>query len=51
MVAYGKLTWDFMDKSLFFIIGGLLLLVLSWFLNRRNKKFLAEAKGGNRHDQ
>lgn len=51
MVAYGKLTWDFMDKSLFFIIGGLLLLVLSWFLNRRNKKFLEEAKGGSHHDQ
>ncbi|ULL15106.1 DUF2157 domain-containing protein [Paenibacillus sp. H1-7] len=51
MVAYGKLTWDFMDKSMFFIFGGLLLLVLSWFLNRRNKKFLEEAKGGNHHDQ
>ncbi|MFE5323295.1 DUF2157 domain-containing protein [Paenibacillus sp. NPDC056579] len=51
MVAYGKLTWDFMDKSMFFIIGGLLLLVLSWFLNRRNKKFLEEAKGGSHHDQ
>lgn len=46
MIAYGKLTWDFMDKSLFFIIGGVLLLVLSWFLNRRNKRFLDEVKGG-----
>ncbi|WP_282936410.1 DUF2157 domain-containing protein [Paenibacillus sp. RC67] len=46
MVAYGKLTWNFMDKSLFFIIGGILLLVLSWFLNRRNKRFLEEMKGG-----
>lgn len=46
MVAYGKLTWDFMDKSLFFIIGGILLLLLSWFLNRRNKRFLEEVKGG-----
>jgi uncharacterized membrane protein len=50
MVAYGKLTWAFMDKSLFFIIGGLLLLVLSWFLNRRKKQFFAEAKGGDRHE-
>ncbi|WP_028549821.1 DUF2157 domain-containing protein [Paenibacillus sp. UNC451MF] len=46
MIAYGKLTWDFMDKSLFFIIGGVLLLALSWFLNRRNKRFLDEVKGG-----
>jgi uncharacterized membrane protein len=47
MVAYGKLTWDFMDKSMFFIIGGVILLVLSWFLNRRKKHFLDEVKGGN----
>ncbi|MFD0678716.1 MULTISPECIES: DUF2157 domain-containing protein [unclassified Paenibacillus] len=47
MVAYGKLTWAFMDKSLFFIIGGLLLLVLSWFLNRRKKRFFEEGKGGD----
>ena len=25
LVAYGKLTWDFMDKSLFFILGGVLM--------------------------
>ncbi|MDF2960053.1 MAG: hypothetical protein K0S39_1788 [Paenibacillus sp.] len=47
MVAYGKLTWAFMDKSLFFILGGLILLALSWFLNRRKKKFFEEVKGGN----
>jgi uncharacterized membrane protein len=46
MVAYGKLTWDFMDKSMFFILGGLLLLGLSWILNRRKKHFLDEVKGG-----
>ncbi|TDF97704.1 DUF2157 domain-containing protein [Paenibacillus piri] len=46
MVAYGKLTWAFMDKSLFFILGGLLLLLLSWFLNRRKKQFFDEVKGG-----
>jgi uncharacterized membrane protein len=50
MVAYGKLTWDFMDKSLFFIIGGLILLTLSWFLNRRKKHFLEQGKGGDRHE-
>ncbi|SHL40351.1 DUF2157 domain-containing protein [Hymenobacter psychrotolerans] len=34
-VAYFKLTWGFMDKSLFFLLGGSLLLGLSWFLRRR----------------
>lgn len=34
-VAYFKLTWGFMDKSLFFLLGGLLLLGLWWILRRR----------------
>ncbi|UUZ84481.1 LPXTG cell wall anchor domain-containing protein [Paenibacillus sp. P26] len=52
LVAYGKLTWDFMDKSVFFLIGGLLLLGLSWLLNRRKKQFFHDhdAKEGNLHD-
>ncbi|MFC7667053.1 hypothetical protein ACFQT0_06190 [Hymenobacter humi] len=29
MVAYFKLTWAFLDKSLFFLLGGVLLLGLS----------------------
>lgn len=49
MVAYGKLTWDFMDKSLFFILGGCILIGLSWFLNRRKKRFFDDTKEGNRH--
>ncbi|AFC32624.1 hypothetical protein PM3016_5967 [Paenibacillus mucilaginosus 3016] len=49
LVAYGKLTWAFMDKSLFFILGGVLLLVLSWFLNRRKNRFLSEVKGDDGH--
>jgi uncharacterized membrane protein len=44
MTAYGKLTWDFMDKSLFFIVGGVLLLVLGWLLNRRKKQFFRDMK-------
>jgi uncharacterized membrane protein len=38
MVAYFKLTWAFMDKSLFFLCGGVLLLGLSWYLRRRNAR-------------
>ena len=40
-VAYFKLTWGFMDKSLFFLLGGVLLLGLSWYLRRRNARVLA----------
>lgn len=41
MVAYFKLTWAFLDKSLFFLLGGVLLLGLSWYLRRRNAQALA----------
>jgi uncharacterized membrane protein len=41
MVAYFKLTWAFLDKSLFFLLGGVLLLSLSWYLRRRNAQVLA----------
>ena len=37
MLAYFKLTWAFLDKSLFFLLGGVLLLSLSWYLRRRNQ--------------
>jgi LPXTG-motif cell wall-anchored protein len=49
MTAYGKLAWNFMDKSFFFIIGGILLLTLSWFLGRRRKQFLNDSKEGTDH--
>ena len=43
MVAYFKLTWAFLDKSLFFLLGGVLLLGLSWYLRRRTAQALATA--------
>ncbi|HEX8505014.1 MAG TPA: hypothetical protein VF630_06575, partial [Hymenobacter sp.] len=42
-VAYFKLTWGFLDKSVFFLLGGVLLLSLSWYLRRRNAEVLAAA--------
>lgn len=43
-VAYFKLTWGFLDKSLFFLLGGVLLLGIWWFLRRRAAHtFAAEA--------
>jgi uncharacterized membrane protein len=50
MTAYSKLTWDFMDKSLFFIIGGVLLLLLSWVLNNRRRQFIQDTKEGSTHE-
>ncbi|MDB5234990.1 MAG: hypothetical protein JWR44_1983 [Hymenobacter sp.] len=43
MVAYFKLTWGFLDKSMFFLLGGVLLLGLSWYLRRRNAQVVAAA--------
>jgi len=43
MAAYFKLTWAFMDKALFFLIGGGILLLLSWLLNMR-KRFVIGGK-------
>ncbi|WP_176223987.1 DUF2157 domain-containing protein [Thalassobacillus devorans] len=37
IVAYIQLAWDFMDKSLFFFIGGILLFLLSFFLERKRR--------------
>ncbi|XEC93953.1 DUF2157 domain-containing protein [Paenibacillus tarimensis] len=48
LLAYTRLAWAFMDKSLFFLSGGCILLLLSWYLNRRRRKFLVE-NGGNPH--
>jgi uncharacterized membrane protein len=51
MLAYGKLTWAFMDKSVFFLLGGLLLLGLSWYLNRRKKDFFIKDAEAIRDDK
>ena len=41
MVAYFKLTWGFLDKSVFFLLGGVLLLGLSAYLRRRTARLVA----------
>jgi uncharacterized membrane protein len=51
LVAYTKLTWAFMDKSMFFISAGLLLLGLSGWLYRRNKTILVGNEGEGGHDE
>lgn len=51
MVAYFTLTWDFMDKGLFFLGGGVLLLALSWFLNRNNRQMIQQAPSDRRNNE
>lgn len=36
-LGYVQLAWDFLDKSIFFLIGGLLLFGIHWFLHRRSQ--------------
>lgn len=46
-VGYINFAWDFMDKSLFFLLGGGLLLILSILLERKRRKWVHEAKEGD----
>ncbi|MFZ3589147.1 DUF2157 domain-containing protein [Bacillus sp. DJP31] len=39
-VGYIQLAWDFMPKSMFFLIGGIVLFVLSWFLEKSRRKLV-----------
>lgn len=47
-VGYVNLAWDFMDKSLFFLMGGALLLALSLLVEWQRRKWVNEAKGGRK---
>lgn len=46
VAAYSHFAWDFMDKSLFFFIGGLLLFLLSFFLERKRRHMKNKETGG-----
>jgi uncharacterized membrane protein len=46
-VGYIQLAWDFMPKSLFFLIGGAILFVLSWVLEKRRRSLV---KGVRKND-
>ncbi|WP_226576854.1 DUF2157 domain-containing protein [Halobacillus litoralis] len=42
-IAYFQLAWDFMDRSLFFFVGGVMLFALSYFLEKKRRTIY---KGG-----
>ncbi|MDN4526972.1 DUF2157 domain-containing protein [Fictibacillus fluitans] len=48
-IAYINLAWSFMPKSLFFLIGGILLFALYFFLQKKKKDVLEE--GGIHHEK
>ncbi len=45
LVGYVNFAWNFLDKSLSFLLGGILLLALSFFLERQRRKWVNEARG------
>ncbi|MFT9846477.1 DUF2157 domain-containing protein [Aneurinibacillus sp. REN35] len=48
-IGYIQVAWSFLPKSLFFLVGGLLLFALNAFLQRQRRRLLAdEEKGGGR---
>ncbi|UOQ46896.1 DUF2157 domain-containing protein [Gracilibacillus caseinilyticus] len=42
-IAYFHLAWAFLDKSLFFFVGGILLFAMSYFLERKRRHVKKEA--------
>lgn len=46
LIAYVQLAWDFLNKSVFFFIGGVLLFGLSYVLNRERRRLSGNEKGG-----
>ncbi|MET3289958.1 UNVERIFIED_CONTAM: putative membrane protein [Brevibacillus sp. OAP136] len=43
-VAYINFAWDFMDKSVFLLLGGALLLAISFLLERKRRHWVDEAR-------
>jgi uncharacterized membrane protein len=44
LAGYVNFAWEFLDKSLFFLIGGVLLLGVSFALERQRRKWVSEAR-------
>ncbi|MGM8214700.1 DUF2157 domain-containing protein [Bacillaceae bacterium W0354] len=45
-VVYFQVAWDFLDKSLFFLVGGLVLFLIGFLLEKHRRDFMKE----NRED-
>jgi uncharacterized membrane protein len=49
IVGYSHFAWDFLPKSLFFTLGGIVLFLVSFFLNRKRKAYI-QSEGGESHE-
>lgn len=47
LTVYIQYAWDAMDKSLFFFIGGVLLFILSFIIERQRRKLTSGDQGGD----
>ncbi|MRH44189.1 DUF2157 domain-containing protein [Aquibacillus halophilus] len=47
LIAYIHLAWAFLNKSLFFFLGGIILFILSFLLERKRREHKQDARGGN----
>ncbi|SET14168.1 Uncharacterized membrane protein [Oceanobacillus limi] len=45
--VYIQFGWDAMNKSLFFLVGGILLFSISFFLEKQRRAIVDSNKGGN----
>ncbi|WP_246938659.1 DUF2157 domain-containing protein [Bacillus pinisoli] len=43
-IGYIQLAWSFMPKSIFFLFGGIILFILSWFLEKRRRVLVKGVK-------
>lgn len=44
--VYIQYAWESMNKSLFFLIGGILLFIIGFFLEKQRRSFVEDQKGG-----
>ncbi|TFB22052.1 DUF2157 domain-containing protein [Filobacillus milosensis] len=43
-IVYMQVAWDFLDKSLFFLIGGIILFVIGFILERHRKGYVSQKR-------
>lgn len=47
LTAYTQYAWDVMNKSLFFFVGGILLFVIGFYLEKQRRKISEDHKQGD----
>ncbi len=50
-VLYFKISYNFLDKALFFFLGGVILLSLGIYLEKQKKGLKKQKTGGNTDEQ